>query len=288
MLLEIFGGELSNIHLQKLLFLFCNQEQTTKVYDFIPYKYGCYSYQSIWDLQTLQKYGTVTEKEHGWALKQYDPKIFVSVNIIDKVALNFLKKKYANFTADDLMRETYIEYPYWAINSLKAKKLLNAEQFANVQKQQPKKTNTTLFTIGYEGLSIEKYFNKLIVNDVKVLCDVRRNPLSQKIGFSKSALKKVCESIDIQYVHVPELGIASEKRQNLKTQNDYDLLFAEYESTQLAHQGNYIEQVFDLLIENKRIALTCFEASFCQCHRSKVANAITKLPKWNFELKHLY
>jgi len=53
----------------------------------------------------------------------------------------------------------------------------------------------TLFTIGYEGISLEEYFNRLIKNDVKVLVDVRNNPLSMKFGFSKTQLKRFCEKL---------------------------------------------------------------------------------------------
>ncbi len=287
LLLETFGGELDKIQLQKLLFLFCRAEQVTKVYDFIPYKFGCYSYQAVWDLQTLQKYGMVEEKEKSWALKNYDAAVFATVTPVDKSTIKNIKREYATYSAEALMKLTYVNYPYYAIHSTVARKLLSDTELEKVQKQKPKKENITLFTIGYEGLSIEKYFNSLIINDIKVLCDVRRNALSQKIGFSKSTLRNVCEAVGIHYIHIPELGIASEKRQSLITQKDYDLLFQEYECTQLVHQTEYVQQVFDLLLTHKRIALTCFEASFCQCHRSKVANAVTKLNDWKYELKHL-
>ena len=168
-----------------------------------------------------------------------------------------------------------------------AKQILTEDEYKKIEKEIPKQKETVLYTIGYEGIAFENYFNKLIINDVKVLCDVRKNPLSQKIGFSKTTLQKVCTALSIQYVHIPELGISSEKRQNLKTQRDYDLLFDDYETNQLSRQPDYITQVFELLIKFERIALTCFEASFCQCHRSKVAKAVTQLPEWNYELKHL-
>ncbi|WP_348602891.1 DUF488 family protein [Bartonella tribocorum] len=41
------------------------------------------------------------------------------------------------------------------------------------------------FTIGYEGKSLENYLNCLLENNIKILCDVRKNPISRKYGFSK-------------------------------------------------------------------------------------------------------
>ena len=67
-----------------------------------------------------------------------------------------------------------------------------------------------------------------------MLCDVRKNPLSRKYGFSKSTLSETLNKLGIEYTHLGALGIASEKRQYLNAQSDYDRLFDEYENTILA------------------------------------------------------
>ena len=41
----------------------------------------------------------------------------------------------------------------------------------------------------------------LIREDVKLLCDVRKNPLSMKFGFSKNQLKGILEGVGIEYIH---------------------------------------------------------------------------------------
>jgi uncharacterized protein (DUF488 family) len=185
------------------------------------------------------------------------------------------------------MKLTYQKYPFWALNSVKAKSLLNAEEMAQVEKMRPCTDKTILFTIGYEGNSLENYLNRLIENDIKILVDVRNNPLSMKFGFSKSQLKKYCESINIEYLHFPEVGIISEKRQELHTQADYDRLFKDYRTKNLPNTTTTQKVILNLLIEHKRIALTCFEAQHCQCHRSHLANAIKELPGFNYEIKHI-
>ena len=108
-----------------------------------------------------------------------------------------------------------------------------------------------------------------------------------KFGFSKSLLKRYCNSLDIEYIHIPEVGINSDKRQQLETQADYDFLFAEYRKTTLSETSEAQKQILSLLNQNKRIALTCFEAEPCQCHRSHLANAIQCLPDFNYPVKHL-
>jgi uncharacterized protein (DUF488 family) len=134
---------------------------------------------------------------------------------------------------------------------------------------------------------LEEYLNRLIKNDVKVLIDVRRNALSMKFGFSKNQLKRYCGNMGIEYVHIPEVGIQSELRQELKSQADYDRLFIRYTNSSLTKTLEYQNQILDLLIINKRIALTCFEANICRCHRKHLAEAVTNLPRWFYELKHI-
>ena len=72
---------------------------------------------------------------------------------------------------------------------------------------------------------MEAYLNTLLKTGVTLLCDVRRNPVSRKYGFSKSTLKRVCEGVALRYAHLPELGIASEQRRNSTTQESYNQLF---------------------------------------------------------------
>ena len=129
-------------------------------------------------------------------------------------------------------------------------------------------------TIGYEGRNLEGYLNRLIVAGVTMLCDVRRNPLSRKYGFSKRTLAKGCEGVGIRYEHLPELGIASEERRELVTQADYDALFAVYRRDALPQQTRVLTQIRQWVDQGERVALTCFEALPQQCHRHCVADAL--------------
>lgn len=284
-LLELFGGEMEKIRLQKLLFLL-SKKQMKPDYEFIPYKYGCFSYSAYADLTTMVKKGQLAENGTAFSLGAKS-NYFSILKAEDKLSLHKIKVSYGAMNSNALMKLTYQKYPFWALNSVKAKTLLNAEEMAQVEKARPFTDKTVLFTIGYEGNSLENYLNRLIENDVKVLVDVRNNPMSMKFGFSKSQLKRYCESINIDYRHFPEVGIISEKRQELNTQADYDRLFKDYRIKNLTHTKDTQSAILDLLVERKRIALTCFEAQHCQCHRSHLANAIKDLPGFNYEIKHI-
>ena len=284
-LIQAFGGELDKMSLQKLLFLFSRQ-QTERSFHFVPYKYGCYSFQANADLGTLTKYKLVEESGNSW--KKIDHTSFTSeLNTKDQVALKFIVSQYKGLSKDDLIKLTYKNYPYFAINSTIAATVLNKDELARVDRQKINKPETVLFTIGYEGLSLEEYLNKLIINGIKVLCDVRRNPLSMKYGFSKSQLKNACNGVGIEYVHIPEVGIESDKRQELNTQADYDSLFAFYKESILNNEVAKQKEILGLLMRKKRVALTCFEANIHQCHRKHLAESISGLEGFCYELKHI-
>lgn len=284
-LLQVFGGRLEKISLQKLLFLVC-QKQKEPEYDFIPYLYGCYSHSAKADLFTMVKKDFLIEDETGYSKK--DRKNYLSLlDEEDKRLVNQAYVLYNKMDGDGLMKHTYTNFPYYAINSTTATRLLTKEQLIKVDAIRPNVNSTTLYTIGYEGISLEAYLNKLIKNDIKVLVDVRNNPLSQKFGFSKSQLINYCKGLNIEYIHFAEVGIQSEYRQELKEQSDYDNLFTSYKKKTLPKTIATQEKILGLLKEKKRIALTCFEANICQCHRKHLAEAITQLKAWNYELKHI-
>ena len=284
-LLQAFDGHLPKISLQKLLFLFANR-QAKPDYDFVPYHYGCYSFSANADLTAMVGHGLLSEDKASFT-KLDKVNYVTTLNEKDKKILIDIKTTYGKLSTNSLIKLTYLNYQYFAINSVKAKEILTDEQYVKVLQAKPKSSKTTLYTIGYEGISLEEYLNRLIKNDVKVLVDVRNNPLSMKFGFSKTQLKNFCASLDIEYLHIPQVGIQSDQRKELNSQADYDKLFDTYKKSNLKKTTSYQEQILNLLQQKKRIALTCFEANICQCHRKHLAEAITKLPEWDFELKHI-
>lgn len=284
-LLEVFENEVEKIQLQKLLLLL-HKWQEKPSYDFVPYKYGCFSFQANADLHTMAKYKQVENHEKTW--KRIDKESYIeSLKKNDKDVLFRLKRFFGDKTTNELISITYKKYPYFAINSTIAEQVLNKEELKEVQKLKEKSKKTCLFTIGYEGVSLEKYLNKLIDEGVSALIDVRKNSFSMKYGFSKKQLSNACEGVNICYYHLPELGIVSEKRKALNCQKDYDILFDNYKETNLKNTIATQEKVVELLIKHNRIALTCFEANVCQCHRKPLAEAITKLPNFSYKLKHI-
>tara|TARA_R110002050_G_scaffold45957_8_gene108380 strand:+ start:210 stop:1094 length:885 start_codon:yes stop_codon:yes gene_type:complete len=284
-LIELLGGEVEKLRLQKLLFLYTEKKPQPE-YDFIPYKYGCYSYSAKADVNTMVRKGYLSETENKYS-KQDKSNYYQKLKPADARLLQEVVSDYGQMSRNALIKHTYLNFPFYAIKSTIAKDVLPGSLYDRVEKAIPTDEETTLFTIGYEGISLETYLQKLVRNNVKLLVDVRKNPLSMKFGFSKTLLKKYCNSLDIEYFHIPEVGINSNKRQQLETQTDYDRLFADYRKTTLSETDEAQLQILGLLKKHKRIALTCFEAEPCQCHRSHLAEAIAKSLDFNYRLKHL-
>ncbi len=277
------------ISLQKALFLFTReQEPENRVYCFVPYKYGCFSFNANHDVSVLEKYGYLSRTDKGIDIIKPGNYSF-ELNLFDSAILQSICEKYKEYTDNDFIEYTYKMFPYYAINSEIAHKYLNEELMEIVRQKDHRKTytNQTLYTIGYEGRSLEEYLNVLLVYGVRTLCDVRKNAYSQKYGFSKAQLEPACEGVGIKYIHIPELGIESDQRQALYSQKDYDLLFEQYRNTILARSKEQLTRIIDLINTDERVALTCFEKDVRQCHRTQIAKKIMSMPGITFDFKEL-
>ncbi|WP_178371583.1 DUF488 family protein [Desulfitobacterium chlororespirans] len=252
--------------LQKLVFLHTMTEGSD-FYEFVPYKFGSYSFQLKEDLDILQRDGFATLE-----YMQDSTRIKAFGDFPRGASFRIAPER-----GNALIRRAYREYPYYAINSEITKKLFHGEELErfNNSKQAYTKTGQVLFTIGYEGKSIEAFINTLIQNDIRLLCDVRKNPLSRKFGFSKKKLEHITQTVGIRYVHIPDLGIDSDKRSSLETAEEFQSLFEDYAKT-LPRRNEFLEGIYTLLRTNTRIALMCFEREPEMCHRHVIRDYIAK------------
>ncbi|MDZ7754780.1 DUF488 domain-containing protein [Rhodohalobacter sp.] len=268
-LLEKFGGELKPTHFQKLLLLF-TRRQRKPAYEFVPYKYGAFSFQARADKGTMIKYGQLKDaKQWVFSAKQ---SYLGELNKTDQKILDDLWKQFRHISTEELVKYTYREYPFYATRSEIAKELLTDDELKRVEFSRPQNQSKKLYTIGYEGISAEEYMNRLYSKRVNLLVDVRKNSMSMKYGFSKSQLKNMCQKMGIEFMHIPELGIESNKRQNLDTSKDYELLFKEYEQEILSQRKNQLNQLIELFEKYERVAITCFEKEHLSCHRHKISD----------------
>jgi hypothetical protein len=271
--LDALNGPVANTDFQKLLFLYTQQCEELPTYEFVPYKFGGFSFTSYADKRKLTEAGLLTEDDQQWELTNAGRQAAREQPVLPLMVTQFCHR-HATLRGDALIAEQYRKYPYYAARSEIVDKLsLEPEARVRIAAARPAKSEPGLCTIGYEGKSVESYLNQLLQAGVTLLCDVRRNPLSRKYGFAKNTLRKACEGLGIRYEHLPELGVASEERRDLKTQADYNALFASYERN-LPQQHATLEKISNWIEQGERVALTCYEAQPDQCHRHCVSEAV--------------
>ncbi len=285
--LDAFGGEMKHLDFQKLLFIYC-MEAEEPWYEFIPHRFGGFSFTSHADKRKLVEKGFLDEKEDWWVLSERGTSAATLPDAEYKKVGRFVKAR-GGLRGEVLVAEAYRRYPYYATRSEIAHDLLapDLEALASIDAARCSRGKPGVCTIGYEGKSLEGYLNRLVRNGVTLLCDVRRNPLSRKYGFSKGALVKGCEAVGIHYQHLPQLGIPSESRRLLQTQQDYDELFARYERESLPKQMAALILIRNWVDEGERVALTCYEHLPEQCHRHCVAEALEQAFGAKFSPRHL-
>ena len=286
-LVDALGAPAGHTDFQKLLFLYTQECEEEPSYEFVPYRFGGFSFTSYADKRKLVERGFLEEDDHHWQLTAEGRKL-AREQAVDPLRVASFCRRHSNLRGDALILEQYRRFPYYATRSeLLARLPLEPEARERIDAARPGKQAAGLLTIGYEGRSLENYLNDLLRSSVTILCDVRRNPLSRKYGFAKGTLSKACEGVGIRYEHVPELGIASDKRKTLDTQSDYDALFAEYERTTLPHQTEALDRILGWIDEGERVALTCYERLPQQCHRTRVAKALERTGRLKQSIQYL-
>ena len=280
-LLYALGGNVGNLDFQKLLFLYCRQRCTDTVgsrispYEFVPYRFGAFSFTCYADRRRLLEQGLLMDDSHSWVLSEHGTRIAKASR---DTAMSAFAHRYQGLRGHALIAETYRQYPYYAIRSEVAEDVLVKDSVAlsRVLDARPVASSSQLFTIGYQGRSLESYLNVLIQEGATILCDVRKNAISRKYGFSKKTLAGACDGVGIRYVHLPELGIESRQRQGLETAAEFRALFSLYERTILPRQESALDRIRAWLRSGESVALTCFERDAGQCHRYCVADALAE------------
>jgi hypothetical protein len=248
--LEQNGNSLGEDGIHSLL-LQISAQQKTASYDFIPVRGKCFSFQLQHDLELMCREGLLAVNE-GVYSKRTSQHYFQELK---KAEQSILRSSESLFDTECAVHH---------VND----------------------TAPAMFTIGYEGLSLEKYLRKLLEQNVTVLCDVRKNAFSMKFGFSKHQLKPACEAVGMRYEHIPALGIESELRKGIKPV-DKGELFRDYAERTLPENIDAVNALLRMLRSGERIALTCFEADRCDCHRGPLADLIEKLGKNEMQATHL-
>ena len=266
--LEFADRSVQQIELMKWCFLLRHQSPSkggSAFYDFVPYQRGPFSFTLYQEIHKLEDLNYIdNDGPYAWRL---NPELATSLPPIDasvRREVERLFRNFADYTTADLIDYVYSKYPYYTVNS-------ELQRLAERPVAEP-----AVYTAGYEGISIDAFLNMLVANGIRRLVDVRNNPIARRYGFHKSTLGRLTDRLGIEYIHVPELGIGSEKRQNLADDDDRKSLFSQYERTTLVEEKSAIKRVSDLMQQSASV-LVCMEAEPSCCHRSYLAKPVSKI-----------
>lgn len=285
--ISISGEIKSKTLLVKAFFLLCEEELKPRghsLYDFFPYKYGPYSFNLMkLDIQKLINEGIISDLPYRVIDKKRADKIIDGLDDAMCSALEKTHNKYGKMSATKIKDYVYARYPYFAIHNENNPKAYLPYDPAN----SPLFQEARIFTIGYEGKTLDAFLNILIANNIKSLVDIRNNPVSMKYGFTGRLLKHYVEETGIKYISVPELGIESRHRKNLDNQDDYATLFKIYENEILPQRNDKMALLRNLIMQEKRIALMCFEKDEQMCHRGIASRYLQSYCGNKYGLSHL-
>ena len=285
---------ISLIRLHNLMFLFITSAAHA-YYDFIPHTYGCYSISLHNDQEALIKQNVVIEARGDSRFNSFlsvDNQRAELDSILlkdeDSAVLDTLIGKNEHQTDDDLLARVLKTYPFYAIRSLLLDRFSSDQVFiSTIQAIRDHVTSAPrfLYTIGYEGLSIDGFLQLLILQNITTLVDVRKSAFSMRPEFRKKNLEAALSEAGIQYYPMPEVGIPATSRKELLPLGRGDLL-TWYVDTTLPTCEKYAS-VVAALVAKANIALMCYEKDPKDCHRSSFAEYCQRMHPAIPGIKHL-
>jgi uncharacterized protein YwgA len=260
--------------LQKFIFLLRQETflgRDAACYDFLPYKFGPYSFAAQRELEAMTACGYLAPSGSSLTVTMLGTQEARKVDSDTARAVLAVVSKYGKTGLKSLLKDVYARYPWYARNS-------ELQELIPSRVCKLKQAPVAVYTIGYEGCSVDGFLNKLLHTGIRRLVDVRANPVSMKYGFAKSSLSGLAAKLGIGYVHCPELGIPSNHRKQAKTDTDFRKLFNYYESQILPAQEDCTAKVAELMKVMPSVLL-CMEREAVNCHRGRLANRIAALNK---------
>ena len=275
-MLQEAGRPLSPLVLTKLFFLMRHEAEISKkiagFYDFVPYKFGPYSFALHNDLAGLKRNGYVESAGEDWMLGRFVDRARDWMDELDKSvsdAIRYLYLSRGRLKPDDLLKHVYSTYPWFA--SMSELKHLVPCDVPNVQ---PAKA--AVYTAGYQQKTVDGFLSGLLRQGISCIIDVRSNPVSRNYGFAGRTLAALAGKLGLHYKHFPQLGIPSAERKGLHSEEQYNLLFLSYRKKLLPRECDSMSKIAGFMRETPSVLL-CYEADPSCCHRSHLADAIHKL-----------
>ncbi|GAO38772.1 hypothetical protein SCH01S_19_00760 [Sphingomonas changbaiensis NBRC 104936] len=124
-----------------------------------------------------------------------------------------------------------------------------------------------VFTIGYEGATVDEVLAALARAGVAQVADVRAIAASRRPGFSKTSLAASLAEAGIGYRHLRALGTPKPGRDAAK-KGDRATLERVYAGQLELPEAQAETAALEGMIADKPTALLCFERDPAMCHRT--------------------
>ena len=208
-LLDALGGTSGMLDFQKLLFLYCQEASTGEApYDFVPYKFGAFSFTSYADRRKLIERGLL-EDEDGWQITAEGRKI---IGRTMDMQLAAFAKRHRGCTGMRWWRtRTGASRSSRPAASSPSGSPRATTRRSRIRRSPRQGDRPCASTIGYEGHTLESHLISCS-RAASALCDVRRN--NQPEVRLRRTRSRAGAGVGICHEHLPELGIASEQRQS--------------------------------------------------------------------------
>ncbi len=256
------------LHLVDWLFLLREEEHlrlSDSFYDFFPYKLGPFSFLLRKELGDLEKMalirfekqdvvGEETEDLYSWP--PLPPDITGPIHRV--------LKRHGRKPQEEILDHISVRFPWYA-SRLRPVTALQMDRLQDAARP-------SVYTFGYEGVSIDAALDSFLGNQLANVIDVRRSPFSPVYGFAAGELKLRCEDLGIRYVHFPELGLPPLLRRG----KDRSALWQAYESEVLSQAHRTVTKAA-VICSSAPTALFCYEKDPAKCHRSVLARHISRL-----------
>lgn len=271
-ILECVDRPLDRIVLVKYAFLLSQETELRNepaFYNFVPYKYGPFSFTLYHELENLRRgrYVVLSETEVAVEANARKSAARKAAELPSQAryAVQSVLGRYDRMCRNSLLKDVYRRYPWYATSS---------ELTDLVRNRAPKlrRARIAVYTVGYEGKSIDGFLNGLLRTGIRTIIDVRANPVSRKYGFAGKSLARIAGRVGLAYHHFPELGIPTSRRAGLTDMESYRVLLNRYESQLVSRQKQDVLRVVRLVRETPS-ALLCMEADVQRCHRGRLALA---------------
>jgi len=161
--LDTIGEPVGHTDFQKLLFLYTRECETAPTYEFVPYKFGGFSFTSYADKRKLIAEGLLEEDDQNWKLTDAG-RTAARKQAVEPLRVAGFCRRHFGLRGNELIIEQYRRHPYYATRSEILEKLrLEPEALARIAAARPKRQPAALSKVK------QKYLDAFLKTDPALL-----------------------------------------------------------------------------------------------------------------------